>query len=58
MLWRIEIQNMVNNATWTLTDLLIASPLIMSHILDKKNGFSPLDINPKVVIIDEFDKLI
>ena len=30
----------------------------MSHILESKSKYSPFDINPKTIVIDEFDELI
>lgn len=30
----------------------------MSHILENKDKFDPYDINPQVIVIDEFDELL
>ena len=49
---------MVNNASWKLTDILLTTPVVMSHILDSRDKFDPYDINPAVIVIDEFDELL
>lgn len=49
---------MINNASWKLTDVLLATPVVMSHILDSKDKFDPYDINPAVIVVDEFDELL
>ncbi len=54
----IQMKNVVNNASWKLTDVLITTPIIMSHIIDQRDKFDPYDINPAVIVIDEFDELI
>lgn len=30
----------------------------MSHILDSRDKYDPYDINPAVIVIDEFDELL
>ena len=30
----------------------------MSHILESKDKFDPYDINPAVIVVDEFDELL
>lgn len=30
----------------------------MCHILEKKEKFDPYDINPEVIVIDEYDELL
>ena len=49
---------MVNNASWKLTDILLTTPVVMSHILDSRDKYDPYDINPAVIVIDEFDELL
>jgi hypothetical protein len=29
----ISLKNVINNASWKLTDVLLATPVVMSHIL-------------------------
>lgn len=54
----IGMKNVVNNASWSITDILISTPYIMQHILEKKEQYDPYDINPATIIIDEFDELL
>ena len=49
---------MINNASLDLTDVLFATPVVMGHILDTKQKFKFFDINPKTIIVDEFDELM
>lgn len=49
---------MINNSSWDLTDVLFATPVVMGHIIDTKQKFKFFDINPKTIIIDEFDELM
>lgn len=46
---------MVNNASWKITDMLLVTPVVMAHIIDKQDKCDPYDINPAIVVIDEFD---
>ncbi len=57
-LFNISLANVINNASWKLTDILFTTPVVLSHIIDQKAKYSPFDINPKTIIIDEFDELI
>lgn len=50
--------NVINNASWKLTDIMVSTPLMMSHILSTKDKFDPYDINPHTIVIDEFDELL
>lgn len=50
--------NVINNASWSLTDVLIATPMTLSHILKARQSFAPYDINPAIVVIDEIDLLL
>lgn len=56
--FEISIKNVINIASWKLTDILLATPVILSHILDSKEKYDPYDINPAVIVIDEFDELL
>lgn len=56
--FEISIKNVVNNASWKLTDMLLATPVVLSHILQSKEKYDPYDINPAVIVIDEFDELL
>jgi superfamily II DNA/RNA helicase len=55
----MSLVNVINNASWSISDILFSTPVILSHILEQKQKQgSPLDINPKTIIIDEFDELL
>lgn len=54
----ISLKNMVNNASWRLTDILLATPVVLGHILDSKEKYDPYDINPALIVVDEFDELL
>ena len=57
-MFEISMKNVLNNASWRLTDILLATPVVMTHILEKKEKFDPYDINPAVIVVDEFDELL
>lgn len=57
-LFNISLANVINNASWQLSDIIFSTPAIMSHILESKKKYSPFDINPKTIVIDEFDELL
>lgn len=54
----MSMNNVINNASWKITDILISTPIVMCHILETKDKFDPYDINPAVIVIDEFDELL
>ena len=54
----ISLTNVMNNASWNLTDVIFSTPVIMNYILDRKHKFLPYEINPRTIIIDEFDELM
>lgn len=57
-LFNISLNNVINNTSWQMSDILFSTPVVMSHILESKSKYSPFDINPKTIIIDEFDELL
>ena len=57
-LFNISLENVINNSSWNLTDIIFTTPVVLNHIMDNKTKYSPYDINPKTIIIDEFDELI
>lgn len=57
-LFNISLANVINNASWNITDVLFSTPVVMSHIIDSKQKYNPWDLNPKTIIIDEFDELM
>jgi superfamily II DNA/RNA helicase len=56
--FQLSLKNVINNASWKLTDVLLATPVVMSHILESKEKYDPYDINPAVIVVDEFDELL
>ena len=48
----------MNNASWKLTDIHYTTPLLCATFLTTKAKYLPFDMNPKIVIIDEFDDII
>ena len=57
-MFEIQVKNVMNNAAWKITDVLLITPVVMSHILEKKEKSDPFEINPAVIVIDEFDELL
>lgn len=57
-MFAISLKNVVNNASWKITDMLLTTPVVMTHILNSKEKYDPYDINPAVIVIDEFDELL
>lgn len=57
-LYSTSMNNVINNASWKLTDILIATPIVMAHIMASRDKFDPYDINPATIVIDEFDELL
>jgi hypothetical protein len=57
-LFNISLNNVINNASWNLSDVIFSTPVVISHILDTKSKYSPFDINPRTIVIDEFDAMI
>lgn len=35
-LFNMSLSNVINNSSWKLTDVILSTPLVMSHILDCK----------------------
>lgn len=57
-LFNMSLSNVINNSSWQLTDILFTTPVVISHILESKSKYAPFDINPKTIVIDEFDELL
>jgi hypothetical protein len=57
-LFNMSLANVINNSSWNLTDILFTTPVVIGHILESKSKYSPFDINPKTIVIDEFDELL
>lgn len=50
--------NVVNNSSWELSDVLIATPMTLAHVLKMRQAFAPFDINPALIVLDEVDLLL
>lgn len=57
-MFKLSLANVINNSAPHLSDIFYSTPIVMNHILDHKKQYSPHDINPKTIIIDEFDEMI
>lgn len=57
-LFNMSLSNVINNSSWQLSDILFTTPVVISHILESKSKYAPFDINPKTIVIDEFDELL
>jgi hypothetical protein len=47
--------NVFNNASWSLSDVLIGTPYTMSLVAKTRQGYQPYDINPRIIVLDEVD---
>ena len=56
--FEMSLLNVINNSYWQLTDILCCTPPFLNHILEAKQKYMPFDINPKTIIIDEFDEIL
>ena len=57
-LFDISIANVINNASWNISDVLFGTPVTLAHILQKRERYAPFDINPQTVVIDEVDLML
>ena len=53
----MSMANVINNASWRLSDVIVANPITLGHILKSRQSSAPFEINPSVVVIDECDQL-
>lgn len=54
-LFEISLTNVINNASWSLSDIIMATPVTLAHVLQRREKFAPFDMNPKVVVLDDCD---
>jgi hypothetical protein len=54
-LFEISLANVINNSNWTTSDVIMATPVSLAHVLQRRDKFSPFDMNPKVIVLDECD---
>lgn len=55
-LFEISLTNVINNASWSMSDVIMATPVTLAHVLQRRDKFSPFDMNPRVVVLDECDQ--
>ena len=53
----IGLKNVVNNSSSDKSDIIIAQPRILQYIIKQKAKSNPFDLNPSVIVFDEFDEL-
>lgn len=54
----ISFLNVVNNASWHQTDILLSTPTVLNYILQKTQKYNPYYVNPSVLVFDEIDLLL
>jgi len=57
-LFDISIANVINNASWDISDVLFGTPVTLAHILQKRERYAPFDINPATIVVDEVDLML
>lgn len=50
--------NLILNAEWKNLDIMFATTKMTKFIILRKELYDPLDINPEIIIIDDFDYII
>jgi len=54
-LFEISLANVINNASWAMSDVIMATPVTLAHVMQRRDKFSPFDMNPRIVVLDECD---
>ena len=54
---QISKMNLTNNTNWANTDILFSTPMMYDYISVLKDRFDYFDINPEIIVIDDFDYL-
>ena len=52
-LFEISLANMINNANWSMSDIIMATPVTLAHVLQRREKFAPYDMNPSIVVLDD-----
>ena len=55
-MFEISLANVINNANWNTTDIIMATPVTLAHVLQRRDKFAPFDMNPQVIVLDECDQ--
>jgi len=50
--------NLILNSEWDNLDIMFATTKMTKFILLRKELFDPFDINPEIIIIDDFDYIL
>jgi hypothetical protein len=50
--------NLINSTNWKNIDVLFTSPNMMDLVMSNKDSYDYFDINPEIVIIDDFDYML
>jgi len=54
----LAFDNVVNGVNWGEIDILCSTPMILNSVLELKQKRGLMDINPKIIVIDEMDLLL
>ena len=57
-MFEISLANVINNSSWSLSDIIIATPVTLAHVLQRRDKFAPFDMNPRVVVLDDCDQAV
>lgn len=49
--------NLLLNTQWQLNDIMLISPVMMEFVMNNLEDFDKFDINPEIILIDDFDAL-
>jgi hypothetical protein len=50
--------NLLLNTQWALNDIMFISPVMMEFVLNNLDACDKFDINPEVIVVDDFDYLM
>ena len=50
--------NLINSSDWKKIDILFTSPNMLNLVMNMKEKHDMYDINPEMIIIDDFDYMI
>jgi hypothetical protein len=50
--------NLINTTEWKNLDMLFITPQMLDYVLTQKDEYDYFDINPEVIMIDDFDFII
>ena len=50
--------NLINTTDWKHIDMLFITPQMLEYVLGQKDEYDYFDINPEVIMVDDFDYVI